>query len=211
MPIERDYIDYIELTVQAIGVLVAIVGLGGVILSLHDNRVQQRTQNGPYIRVDIGPSAGIADRKDVKDEYYEDSSQLVNLTGDHEHSVEISSWFRNFQSSPLGFALGVRATFLFEADHAERIDVEIPYLEFGKTVRVGLARIPAEGDITATLVSLTFFDLYDHKHIHVYGQKSTNAIHGRLVWVRGEEAESTPEGRSRGQGVDYNVGALSRR
>lgn len=184
----------------------------GVILALRSNRVQQRTQSGPYVRVDIGPSAGVEDQKDIDEAYYQDSSQLVDLAGGEEEQTEISSWFRNYQQSALGFALGVTATFLVQGDITHLVDVEIPYLEFGKTVRVGLAAIPTEGDVLVMLMSLAFYDFYDQRHRHVYGQKSTNGLHGRLVWTRTEGlGESTPEGRSRGDGVDYNVGALAQR
>jgi hypothetical protein len=206
----HDTFDYVQLFVQSLGVLVALVGLGGVVLSLKWNREQQRIQNGPYVRVDIGLTKGIPDQKDIKnDVYYEDSSQLIDLTRGTSPSTELSAWFRNYQQNALGFALGVRASFLIQGDTAHQTDVEIPYVEYGKTVRIGLATIPTEGDITAMLISLSFHDFYDQTHTHIYGQKSSNALHGRLVWLRSDsEDESTPEGRSRGEGVDYNVGAV---
>lgn len=209
MPVDRDSFDYLQLAVQVTGVLVALLGLGGVVLSLRSNRAQQRIQTVPYVRVDIGPTGGIEDQRDIGALYYEDSSQRVDLSGGQDQSVEISAWFRNYQQSDLGFALGVRASFLIHGDTPHQTDVEIPYLEKGKTVRLGMAIIPAVGDVSAMLISLSFYDIYDQKHVHVYGHKSTNALHGRLVWIRDYEfSESTPEGRSRGQGVDYNVGAV---
>jgi hypothetical protein len=95
-------------------------------------------------------------------------------------------------------------------EHAtHQIDVEIPYVEIDKCVRVSLVSLPPEQDALVMLIQLSFYDLYDDLHRHTYGSKGTNALHGRLVWLNVQgETESTPEGRSRGEGVDYNIGGI---
>jgi hypothetical protein len=165
------------------------------------------------VRVDIGPKTGIHDRPGV-DAYYEDASQHVDLANPDESSIEVSVWFRNYQSNDLGFAMGVIATFLVQiSDDADRavhfVDVEIPYLEYRKAVKVDLVSVPKSRDVLVMVTSLVFHDFYDQRHEHSYAEEGTNALHGRLVFVANHEVmESSPEGRSRGTGVDYNVGAI---
>ena len=214
----RDLLDYIGLFLEFGTFLVTTLGLGFVVLSLNQSTRQQRIEEGPYVRIDIGLSEGIEDQRTVP-VYYEDSSQVLDLRWNRDDpGLEISAWFRNYQKHPLGFALGVTGTFIVEVpagDEADEssahvIDVEIPYLEFGKCVKVHLASLPSSRESAALLSSLSFYDLYDHRHQHIYGQRSTNALHGRLYWLHTADGttESTPEGRSRGTGVDYNVGEV---
>ena len=156
---------------------------------------------------------GVREVARLPEPYYKDLSQFVDLgrndEGDH---IEIYAWFRNYQVSPLGFALGVQATFVLKLADEEvprRLDVEIPYVEQDKCVELLLVSVPPAIDCTVMLVRLGFQDLHDDRHRHVYGETGTNALHGRLLWVRSAGMEaSTPEGRSRGEGVDYNVGGV---
>jgi hypothetical protein len=211
----KDFWDYFSIAVQACTPLVGILGLAGVVYSLKRNREQQRIQAGPYVRIDIGPTAGIEDQREL-DVYYADVSQVVDLSHGAENTLEISAWFRNYQSEALGFALGVTASFVVEVTEpsvartrSDQVDVEIPYLEYGKCVRIALARLPIQLELTVILLSVSFYDLYDQLHEHAYGKNSSSAMHGRLVWQKTDDfEESTPEGRSRGRGVDYNIGGI---
>lgn len=203
-------IDYLDLGLQAFTLAVGLGGFAAVLISMSHSRQLQRTQTGPYVRVDIGPSSGIPDA-DIPAPYYEDSTQGVNLMeSDGGGATEVSAWFRNYQTAALGFALGVRATFVVDiADdpNVHQLYVEIPYLEHDKCVRITLASMPTLKESSIMLLQLSFYDYYDKLHRHVYGRKGTNALHGRLLWLNQVSGiESTPEGRSRGEGIDYNVG-----
>jgi hypothetical protein len=214
---ERDLLDYVSLGLDVATLVATVAGLGFVIFSLWQSVRQQRVETGPYVRVDIGPTDGIPDQQEVE-VYYEDHSQILDFSagGRGAPSLEIAAWFRDYQTSPLGFALGVTATFLVEvvslddeSSEVHFVDVEIPYLEFSKCSKVRLVSLPSDSESSVMLSSLSFHDLYDKRHSHVYGERGTNAVHGRLLWLNkpGHYEESTPEGRSRGAGVDYNVGA----
>jgi hypothetical protein len=211
---ERDWLDYASFFLDVVALVVTLGGLGFVVAALRQTGRQQRIEAAPYVRIDIGLKDGIPDRPGVAD-YYEDTSQKVNLTLPEQPSLEVCAWFRNYQSSDLGFAMGVIATFLVELSDATEtsidfVDVEIPYLEFEKTVKVDLAAVPATKEMLVMVTSLVFYDFYDQYHKHTYGRKSSNGLHGRLVFISNSEVtESSPEGRSRGKGVDYNVGAIN--
>ncbi len=208
-------LDYVQAVATVIGVVVATAGLGGVLYSLSQTRRDQRTQSGPYVRIDVCPLEG-ADDFDPPEPHFGNTLRVVDLAPDRPEAekVTLCAWIRNYQAHPLGFALAVTAFFVLEAkglrgdgsgpDEPEYSLVEVPYLEFNKPVRVDLFKIPRESVAFLWLASVSFYDFYDHRHEHQFGQRSTNALHGRLAcdYVPGR-VESIPEARPRGPKVAY--------
>ena len=179
-----------------------------MVASLKQTGKQQRIEAGPYVRVDIGSlDADMLDfhRPEVR---YRDSMQATSFAQANSGSdvITISAWFRNYQTHPLGMALGISAVFLIETLVAQPLihEVRIAYLEQDKAVLVDIARIDRAQDITVRLLSLSFLDFYDQRHEHQLGAKGTNALHGRLSAAYDSgRLIATPQGRSLGKGVDF--------
>jgi hypothetical protein len=205
---ERDFLDYASFVVSALTLLVTAAGLSFVVFSLKQSGRQQRIEAGPYVRVDIGSATEVMSDYEKPVPIYHDGRQATNLaSSENSDSITISAWFRNYQTHPLGMALGVTAVFLVEVGELEPVvnDVRIAYLEVGKPVLVDIVQFDRAYDATVQLLSLTFQDFYDEQHEHRFGIAGTNALHGRLIatYEKGVLI-SRPEGRSRGEGVDFD-------
>jgi hypothetical protein len=213
MPTERDWVDYASLAVSAFTLLVTFGGLWFVISSLRQAAQQQRVEAGPYVRVDLGSADLHMPDFHAPPVYYTDQTQALHLEreGSDENLVTLSAWFRNYQTHPLGMAFGVVAQILVERIGFDPVisEVRIPYLERDKAVLIHVARVNHASTPRITLLSLSFLDFYDRRHEHQYGEKGTNALHGRLVCsVEDGRLISVPEGRSRGEGVSFDSQAV---
>lgn len=206
--------DYVQTVATVLGVVIATGGLGGVLYSLYQARRDQRTQSGPYLRIDVALRDGTEDFKPPK-AHFANSLKVVDLAPDISESkkLTLSAWIRNYQSHPLGFALAISAFFVLETRRlgtevddaeAEYFLLEVPYVEYEKPVRVDLFKIPKDVSAFLWLASVSFYDFYDRRHEHQFGQRSSNALHGRLSCdYAPERVESIPEARPRGPKVEF--------
>jgi hypothetical protein len=207
MPIERDTLDYASSLIEVLTFAVTGFGLYFVVTSLRRSSEQQRTEAGPYVRIDVGANAVETDFS-PPNVYYRNELHSIDLApevGDKE-AVTLCAWLRNYQSHPLGMAIAVTASFLIEVDGAEPVlnDVRIAYLEHEKPVEVDLVRIRRDATAHATLIKLSFLDFYSHRYEHEYRGKSTNALLGRLQCTyESGQVEATPESRPHGKGVEF--------
>ena len=127
--------------------------------------------------------------------------------------MSVYGWVSNYQRHPLGFALFVKP--LFTVGYGTRTSREqkfayleafVPYLEHNKSVGIELFRMNREHRADVRLVGIEFYDLYDRRHQHWFGDKGTNALHGRLRCdYRDGRFTSIPGARPRGPKVVYDV------
>ncbi len=197
--------------------LVAAVGLGGVYFALRQGRAQQIIQPGPYVRIDVGPKGGTEDFTPPSP-HFTNSEGVMDLAPEKsdEEKVSFWAWASNYQNHRLGFALAVSAIFLVEVRKpqtasgdsepiADYLDLQVPYLEYGKIVEVELLRLPRDWEASLSLVSLSFYDLYDQRHDHRFGERSANALHGRLFCdYREGQSLCVPEARPRGPNIEFD-------
>jgi hypothetical protein len=208
MSVSHDWLDYANLAFEIVTFVVTAGGLWLVIAALRKTTEQQRIESGPYVRVDIGSTDVATEDFKPFEAYYRSDSQCSDMAPElgEAEKVTLSAWFRNYQRHPLGMALAVEASFLIEADFSGPIlnQVRIAYLEVDKPVLVDVIKVPRPERARVTLLALTFLDFYDHRHEHQLGEKSSNALHGRLTCIYdNERIQATPAGRSRGKGVDF--------
>jgi len=187
------------------GSLVAFFGLGGVWITLTRNARQQRVQVGPFVRVDVG-AVGAEGGADFTppDHHFENRATVEDLTGG-EPNISLWAWVSNTQSSELGFAIGVAARFLLEMKMpgqpiVYRVrDVQVAYVQNGRPVKIELYRVPETATGRISLITLTFYDLYQHRHEHWSGGRSENAIFGRFICeFQNGQCYSIPEAWPRG-------------
>jgi len=201
-------VDYVTVGLGLAGLISTVVGLSFVVVQLRRTAEQQRTEAGPYVRVDLGSLQLSMDDFERPRAYFHNHTEYVDLATGDESASMLVAWFRNYQGHPLGMALGVTATFSIDDGSGTSFikNVYIPYLERGKAVAIDLVRCPSNGAVEVTLISISFLDFYDHRHEHSYGEAGTNALHGRLrALIQEGRLESVPEGRSRGSGIDLGL------
>ena len=189
------WVDQVQAWGTIAGIAVAVLGFIAIYITLRETRKQQRTQAGPYVRIDLGVAEESVDDFEPPKVHYADTSNVVDLdeATPSSEKVTISAWLRNYQSHPLGFALGVNLNlFLYASssrngDRSQDVTVEIAYLEYGKPVRVDLikANVPSGPDesIVVSVVEVRYYDFYDQLNVHVFEQEGTNGLHGRLSCV----------------------------
>ncbi len=215
----HDLFDYAGLVIGILTFAAAVIGLAAVVLTLRQGNRQERVESGPYIRVDLAAPPGEHSDFEPPAPHHHDTATLVrdyapNLSPEAKRGI--SAWFRNYQPHQLGVAFSITATFSVgveilpmaqQGDEGVQVfetKVFIAYLENDKPVCIDLVRFPRNWRVDADLVSLSYFDLYDRKHVHEYGEKGTNALHGRLsATYDGTSLASVPEGRPRGRGVQF--------
>src|SRR4051812_43953217 len=116
--IEHDWLDYLLATVGMGTLMATVVGLYFVARGLRQSVDQQRVGSGPFVRVDVGSTD--EDMGDFKPPavHYHSVNQAVEVGTQDESSrrTTLTAWFRNYQTHPLGMALGVTAVFLVETD-----------------------------------------------------------------------------------------------
>lgn len=195
--------------------LIAAIGLFGVWLTFSSSAREQRVQWGPYVRVDIGPPDGTGDFASPAP-HYRDAKGCIDLAPDAstDRKVTVSTWLRNYQAHPLGFALAASAFFILEvrkdSTGLPRSDVQyhkarLPYLEHSKAVQLDLFTFPQDWEVFVWLGTLEFHDIYQRRHAHEASAENT-ALHGRLScsYARGSFT-CYPQGRPRGDAVDSST------
>jgi len=202
-----DFVDYVTLLIQVVTLATTVIGLIFVVKALHTSQEQQRMEAGPYIRIDLGSVTEDMPGFTKPDTYYR---RLLPDTNDStirdESTIEMSAWFRNYQTHSLGLAFTVEAQFLVEVEGADPFvsDVHIPYLENGKAVAVDLIAFDRGVRIAVSLLNLSYLDFYDRRYEHVFGTEGTNALHGRLICTFEDgRFRNRAEGRSMEEGADF--------
>lgn len=152
-------------------VTVAIVGFYFTIAGLRAGRRRERVEVDPYIRVDLSPPGGTPDYTAPMEFPYTDITAHVDGVPSAawdagEQGKVIAAWFRNQQTHPLGFALGVAAQVSTEVRNLEGDVTEflhkpaISYIEPGRGVRIDLVRFPPECSARSMIRSIEYRSLY---------------------------------------------------
>ena len=204
---QRDWMDWTDLGLKAVGGVLALGGLAGVALNIWWSRREQRIASGPFIRVDI---SGVGDTDFAPPRpHYSNENEVIDLTLPGEGPVSIWTWISNVQPHPLGFAVGVTAHLLLEMARAdgklvlEIAEVKVAYVQWKRPVRIEVFRIPRSSIASVRLVSLVFYDLYQRRHEHAVGGDSRNGIYGRFLCdYSNDRCVSTPEAWPQGRRIE---------
>ena len=207
------WVDHVQAWSTFAGIFVAGLGIFCIWRTVSETRKEQRTQAGPYVRVDIGVADVIDGDFNPPTPHYTNLSNILDLDKDTPdcEKVIISAWLTNYQAHPLGFALGVKLAFfvyLATQEQFEEYNARVAYLEFGKPVRVDLVKTRPVTDtdegVVVGVVRLTYHDIYDQRLEHQEGLQGTNALHGRLTCVVDSNGVlSQPEAWPRGKQITY--------
>ena len=183
---------------EAIGSVGLLFGGVGVFLQIWENRSARRVEVGPYIRVDIGaPEVEQATEFHPPETYFKREGVKIDLDpeAEQQEKINVSAWFSNYQTHPLGFAATITARFFLQiynpADDSLSFDVlpdiQIPYMEHCKPVEVELLSFPVTWTLRVQLAYLAYRDIYDKEHHTTVGLgDNSNVVHGRLVFLYSE-------------------------
>ena len=172
---------------QAVGTFLALTGVIGIFYQVGQNSERQRKETGPYVRVDIGPTAGDTASPFLRPEAYivlADEYVDIAAGGSEVADIGISAWLRNYQTHSLGMCFTVQAEFNYSAVNSSGEHFigsgtwELADLEHGKLVQMQLFRLPLSWSIRVELASLKYQDFYGvHQSFSPY---FSTGIHGRL-------------------------------
>lgn len=184
------YVDWNAVTAAATvsAALATAATLGVIALTLPEIErgfIDSRADRSPYVRVDVVPTAPhrLPEFRPGTP-YYHRTDSVSDFAETDEPAVRVSAWFRNYQSHPLGFAIGVTAVFVLERlDDASGdialTEVSVPFLECLKPVKVDLFQFPLAWRTRASLARLNYTDLRKRSYERAL-DGDDEVMHGRF-------------------------------
>jgi len=149
---------------------VAFLGFQATVIAILVTSAQtkdrQQLEVEGYLRVDIGPPGGTEDYTPPESVVFTERRYLKSIGDVSEQDPIISVWYRNLQTAPLGFVLGV-----FARISAEIVDLEgriynvelthqLPYVEPGRSVRMDFVQFPRSWQASARIEAVKYRSLH---------------------------------------------------